>query len=57
MNLSVFTLPTEYTALEDDEALPLSSEFQRYLSCFTDPSQDKIEKRFQPMKKAIDILR
>ena len=53
--LSIFDL-AEYTKIGGDEELPLGEEFQEHLRRFLKPSEKKVTKRIELVRKIVDQL-
>ncbi len=49
-------LYSEYTKIGGDEELPLGEEFQEHLKRFLRPSEKKVAKRIELVKKIVDQL-
>jgi len=49
----VFICESEYTEIGGDEELPLGDEFQEHLRRFLRPSEKKMEKRLELVKKLV----
>ena len=49
----MFICESEYTEIGGDEELPLGDEFQEHLRRFLRPSEKKMEKRLELVKKLV----
>jgi hypothetical protein len=49
-------LASDYTEIGGDEELPLGEEFQEHLRRFLRPSEKKVEKKLELMKKLVTQL-
>ena len=50
------SMVTEYTKIGGDEELPLGEEFQEHLKRFLRPSEKKVPKKIELVRKIVDQL-
>ena len=54
--LDAVSTVTEYTKIGGDEELPLGEEFQEHLKRFLRPSEKKVPKKIELVRKIVDQL-